>query len=681
MTSLAVAAAASSVTLSGLQAIDGVAGADGLRVLCTGQVPATSNGLWVMHPGVWTRPTDQASGSGQVPAPVVVMAGSVYGGSTWAMPASVTSYVVDVSLQSWTLIGSSSYAPIDLMPQRVAPGETPRWGRLEVASAVTASASPAVNKPLIIVEQWDQPSLLTFLTFETDGGGGTGQVGPQERTGFISIYIDDDTTPWVNQIPVGDFFGSGFQGGEYAGPLSGRSLHGAYFGTDWAGGFWRYFPHCPAQKYLRVEYLNASSTNVGVWAKAGVRKLPASIATGDRAKWFFVSSATTTGAPYQAISASRGGRGQVESAWFSWQLPSTVTNVPSTPNWNIEEGNPKFFLNGSTRPQLLDTGSEDYIHGAFGGFPLQGVYGSSTWAGSNLAHGVTGGNYPTVAYNGGAAVPANGTFGRHFMGADPIFFDSGITFTVPIGQQGQANYTSVTATNIGFSVCMTGWVDASSITPPSYKTPNKSAPAFTDTTFGTGAIGQVPTGYVSTGTTWVKTASGTIKNGAITDTNVGAVRATGLTAYWTEIRLRCTAGATAADSQGVHVIRSTSSGYNIFNDVGAELHRVLTDNGVAASHYWQIFVRDANNEICAVKIDEGLDLTNTWIRLAAKVMSDGRIFCYWKFDDPTVGTDADWQEICWWTSTNTGTYVGVGSYNGQFECSENDAYPLLAVTS
>ncbi|MFK9236794.1 hypothetical protein ACJEKV_25800, partial [Escherichia coli] len=84
--------------------------------LCTGQVPATSNGLWVMHPGVWTRPTDQASGSGQVPAPVVVMAGSVYGGSTWAMPASVTSYVVDVSLQSWTLIGSSSYAPIDLMP-------------------------------------------------------------------------------------------------------------------------------------------------------------------------------------------------------------------------------------------------------------------------------------------------------------------------------------------------------------------------------------------------------------------------------------------------------------------------------------------------------------------------------------------------------------------------------------
>ena len=53
----------SKVTLSGLQDIEGVTGADGVRVLLEGMDDPIQNGIWVMHSGSWTRATDMAAGA------------------------------------------------------------------------------------------------------------------------------------------------------------------------------------------------------------------------------------------------------------------------------------------------------------------------------------------------------------------------------------------------------------------------------------------------------------------------------------------------------------------------------------------------------------------------------------------------------------------------------------------
>lgn len=51
-------ATAGNVTLSGLQTIDGVVGADGDRIFVRGQTTAAQNGIYIMASGAWTRATD-----------------------------------------------------------------------------------------------------------------------------------------------------------------------------------------------------------------------------------------------------------------------------------------------------------------------------------------------------------------------------------------------------------------------------------------------------------------------------------------------------------------------------------------------------------------------------------------------------------------------------------------------
>jgi len=52
----------SNVALSGLQNFQGETGADGDRVLLTGQTAPLENGIWVMRPGAWERAVDCEDG-------------------------------------------------------------------------------------------------------------------------------------------------------------------------------------------------------------------------------------------------------------------------------------------------------------------------------------------------------------------------------------------------------------------------------------------------------------------------------------------------------------------------------------------------------------------------------------------------------------------------------------------
>lgn len=86
-------AATSNLTLSGIQTIDGKAGAAGDVVLVTAQTAASTNGLYVMASGAWSRATDADASADLPPGCLVsVSEGDVNGGSLWRLttPAPIT---------------------------------------------------------------------------------------------------------------------------------------------------------------------------------------------------------------------------------------------------------------------------------------------------------------------------------------------------------------------------------------------------------------------------------------------------------------------------------------------------------------------------------------------------------------------------------------------------------------
>lgn len=83
-------------SLSGLSTtVDGIAlSTDGQRVNLTAQSTGAENGLWVVHSGAWTRPTDFAVGSSAAGAFVFIEQGTLYADTGWVCTANTPSDVV-----------------------------------------------------------------------------------------------------------------------------------------------------------------------------------------------------------------------------------------------------------------------------------------------------------------------------------------------------------------------------------------------------------------------------------------------------------------------------------------------------------------------------------------------------------------------------------------------------------
>lgn len=95
------AVATSSVTLSGLQTIDGYVMQTNDLVLCAAQTTPAQNGPWIVGSGSWTRPHEYAAGSSVVAGRVLSVAnGTTYGATRWLLttPGTVT---VDTTATTW----------------------------------------------------------------------------------------------------------------------------------------------------------------------------------------------------------------------------------------------------------------------------------------------------------------------------------------------------------------------------------------------------------------------------------------------------------------------------------------------------------------------------------------------------------------------------------------------------
>jgi hypothetical protein len=91
-------------SLSGLATtVDGVPlDTDGMRVLLTAQGTATQNGIWAVHSGAWTRPTDFAAGLHAAAAFCFVERGTSYLDSGWVCTTNGPSDVIDTDPLAWT---------------------------------------------------------------------------------------------------------------------------------------------------------------------------------------------------------------------------------------------------------------------------------------------------------------------------------------------------------------------------------------------------------------------------------------------------------------------------------------------------------------------------------------------------------------------------------------------------
>jgi len=93
-----LASTVSNLTLSGLQTIDGLAGADGDRVLLAAQSDETQNGIWQMTTGAWQRTADGRQNTDFIDGTLVPVArGTAHAGKMFVLQTADSPVVIDTS--------------------------------------------------------------------------------------------------------------------------------------------------------------------------------------------------------------------------------------------------------------------------------------------------------------------------------------------------------------------------------------------------------------------------------------------------------------------------------------------------------------------------------------------------------------------------------------------------------
>jgi hypothetical protein len=141
--------AATNITLSGTQTIDGIAVVAGNRVLATGQSTQSQNGIWVVAAGAWTRPTDFATGSHAAGTYCLVEEGSTYGDTGWLCSTDPPNDVIDTNNLSFSQFsGAGTYtagAGLTLTGTQFSIGSGQVTNAMLVNSSVTVTAGAGLS--------------------------------------------------------------------------------------------------------------------------------------------------------------------------------------------------------------------------------------------------------------------------------------------------------------------------------------------------------------------------------------------------------------------------------------------------------------------------------------------------------------------------------------------------------
>jgi hypothetical protein len=95
-------------TLSGLPTVDGITLTDAQYILLTGQTTGSQNGLWQVHSGAWTRPTEMPAGASiRSGAVIFIRQGTTYINSQFALTGT-GAITVDTTAQNYIQINGAS---------------------------------------------------------------------------------------------------------------------------------------------------------------------------------------------------------------------------------------------------------------------------------------------------------------------------------------------------------------------------------------------------------------------------------------------------------------------------------------------------------------------------------------------------------------------------------------------
>lgn len=188
--------AASNITLSGEQTIDGVGAVAGDRVLAAGQSTGSQNGLYTVASGAWTRTTDFDASTEMIAGTLVpVYAGTSYGGSVWQFKTAGTITVGSTSL-TFSQVSPPSFGADTSVP--MANGSGNNVTALHLVTSLTDSTAASEDS------EWRLSTLVNgtstehlrlganavytsdFLGFLSDVATGTGFSRP--AVGQIWVY-------------------------------------------------------------------------------------------------------------------------------------------------------------------------------------------------------------------------------------------------------------------------------------------------------------------------------------------------------------------------------------------------------------------------------------------------------------------------------------------------------------
>jgi hypothetical protein len=193
--------AASNVTQSGTQTIDGVALVAGDRVLCGGQSSGGQNGLWTVAAGAWTRTTD-ADEDGEIMGGmfVPIAEGTTYGGRLMRLTTTGT-IVVGTTALTFTRFPSETVGLQFVVDGGGVALTTGVKGFLEVPFAMTISQVTllADTTGSVVVDIWKD----TYANFPPTVADTITAAAKPTITAATKAK-DSTLTGWTTAVAAGD---------------------------------------------------------------------------------------------------------------------------------------------------------------------------------------------------------------------------------------------------------------------------------------------------------------------------------------------------------------------------------------------------------------------------------------------------------------------------------------------
>lgn len=513
------------------------------------------------------------------------------------------------------------------------PGERSYSRSIEVGSARGTDSNPTGSKMNVLAEVWDQPGILKRIWVALGGAWSPSDFGI--RGGTIRIYIDDETAPAV-EVAMGDFFFVPNNEGVYATPRVGRTVR-----SDGQASMYRYV-HMPYKKYLRVEIENtvtgnnvfygaADYTTIGNFDDIGTQQVAYKIAANRNATQDVRTPLTL---------CDFAGSGQIESIMASF--------AGATGDAAILEGNVEVFIDGEAMPTWSSSGMEDVFNGGWYTVPV--------------------GGYPAGRPGTTSETGERHTLYRFFVD-DPVFFTSHLKVVIWAGQNEQA---SLASSEVELAGSVGYWLNTAAV--PDYTVVDMGAVPLLNDPFDY-PVGSLDSGvWAQDGSRTPMQATGTTivvpYGSASADQDVRAVRNDlGLpSSYWAETRVRIT-DASHADQEAHLILRGSSPDAFYGSAVHIQLRRFQVGN-------WAVAARDDFDTPGFTNIGSGRDLTNTWVRLAAKVEGT-MVTAYYSLND----APSAWVAFARWTTAKNGPSVGIGTWAAGAEFDYLTVRPLKTVTS